>query len=245
MALPRHSQVQQKVSGAGMLRERAPVLVPMELGHGVVVSVNVGRPRPVDRDGKPATTAIWKSPVSGRVRARGVNLEGDEQADRSVHGGYDKAVYAYAVEDTEWWEAELGRSIGPGGFGENLTLQGLDLVASVVGERWTVGTAVLEVSEPRLPCWKLGLRMGDPRFPQQFTSAQRPGTYLRIIDAGEIGAGDTVRVVARPDHGLAVGDIWRVYHHDRGEAGTLLEVPQLGKSWREWAEGRVRRVAEA
>ncbi len=217
----------------------------VDLPHGAVVSVNVGRPRPVDRNGKAATTAIWKSPVSGRVRARGVNLEGDEQADRSVHGGYDKAVYAYAAEDADWWEGELGRSIGPGGFGENLTVQGLDLAASVVGERWTVGTAVLEVSEPRLPCWKLGLRMDDPRFPHRFTRAQRPGTYLRIVQAGDVGAGDTVRVVSRPDHGFTVGDIWRVYHHDRREAGELLEVPQLGTSWREWAEGRVRKVAEA
>jgi MOSC domain-containing protein YiiM len=217
----------------------------VDLGHGVVVSVNVGRPRAVERDGKPASTAIWKSPVSGRVSARGVNLDGDEQADREVHGGYDKAVYAYAIEDTRWWEAELGRSIGPGGFGENLTLEGLDLIASEVGERWAAGTAVLEVSEPRLPCWKLGVRMGDPRFPQRFTRAQRPGTYLRIVEPGDIGAGDDVHVISRPDHGVTVGDIWRVYHHDRREAGALLEVPQLGDSWREWAEGRVRRVAES
>jgi MOSC domain-containing protein YiiM len=217
----------------------------VDLGHGVVVSVNVGRARAGERDGKPASTAIWKSPVSGRVTAQGVNLDGDEQADSKVHGGYDKAVYAYAIEDTRWWEAELGRSIGPGGFGENLTLEGLDLIASEVGERWAVGTAVLEVSEPRLPCWKLGLRMGDPRFPQRFTRARRPGTYLRIVGPGDIGAGDDVHVISRPDHGVTVGDIWRVYHHDRREAGALLEVPQLGSSWREWAEGRVRRVAEA
>jgi MOSC domain-containing protein YiiM len=199
----------------------------------MVLSVNVGRPRPVDRDGKPATTAIWKTPVTGRVAARGVNLDGDGQADRAVHGGYDKAVYAYSVEDTRWWEAELGRTIGPGGFGENLTVEGLDLVASVVGERWDIGTAVLEVSEPRLPCWKL------------FTRAARPGTYLRIVEEGDIGAGDSVRVVSCPDHGFTVGDIWRVYHHDRGGAGALLGVPELGASWREWAEGRVRRMAEA
>jgi MOSC domain-containing protein YiiM len=217
----------------------------VDVAPGAVVSVNVGRPRPVDRDGKPATTAIWKSPASGRVLARGVNLEGDEQADRSVHGGYDKAVYAYAAEDTRWWESQLRRAIGPGGFGENLTVQGVDLVACVVGERWTVGTALLEVSEPRLPCWKLGLRMDDPRFPQRFTRAQRPGTYLRIVDPGDVGGGDTVRVVSRPDHGFTVGDIWRIYHHDRRQAGALLAVPQLGKSWREWAEGRVSKVPEA
>jgi MOSC domain-containing protein YiiM len=217
----------------------------VELASGVVVSVNVGRPRAVERDGKPASTAIWKTPVAGRVRAQGVNLEGDEQADREVHGGYDKAVYAYAIEDTRWWETALGRTIGPGGFGENLTVEGLDLLAAVVGERWTAGTTVLEVSQPRLPCWKLGLRMGDPRFPQRFTRAGRPGAYLRIIEPGDLGASDAVRVTSRPDHGVTIGDVWRVYHRDRGDAGALLEVPQLSVSWREWAEGRVRKVAEA
>jgi MOSC domain-containing protein YiiM len=213
--------------------------------HGVVVSVNVGRSRVVDRDGRPATTAIWKSPVSGRVTARGVNLAGDEQADREVHGGHDKAVYAYAVEDTRWWEHELGRNIGPGGFGENLTVEGLDLTAAVIGERWRAGSTELEVSQPRLPCWKLGLRMGDPRFPQRFTRAARPGAYLRIVAEGDIGAGDDVSITSRPDHGVSVGDVWRVYHHDRSDAAMLLDVPELSDSWREWAEGRVRKVAES
>jgi MOSC domain-containing protein YiiM len=228
-----------------MARRTSRLQRAVDLPRGAVVSVNVGRARAVERDGKPASTAIWKSPVPGRVRARGVNLDGDEQADRSVHGGYDKAVYAYAVEDTRWWETELGRTIGPGGFGENLTVEGLDLVDSVVAERWAVGTAVLEVSEPRLPCWKLGVRMGDGSFPRRFTRAARPGTYLRIVDEGEIGAGDEVRIVSRPDHGFTVGDIWRVYHQDRRDAGVLLDVPHLGTSWREWAEGRVQRMAES
>ena len=217
----------------------------MDLPHGTVVSVNVGRTRPVERDGKPATTAIWKSPVTGRVKAEGVNLDGDEQADHEVHGGYDKAVYAYAIEDTRWWEHELDRGIGPGGFGENLTVEGLPLATSVVGERWIAGRAVLEVSEPRLPCWKLGLRMGDASFPRRFTRAARHGTYLRIVEPGDIGAGDDVRIVSRPDHGFTVGDIWRVYHHDRGEAASLLEVPQLGDSWRSWAAARLQRMAES
>jgi len=217
----------------------------VDLPRGAVVSVNVGRIRPVERDGKPATTAIWKTPVSGRVRAEGVNLSGDDQADRTVHGGYDKAVYAYAIEDTRWWESELGRGVGPGGFGENLTLEGLPLVDSVVGERWTAGTAVLEVREPRLPCWKLGLRMGDALFPRRFTRAARPGTYLRIVEAGDVAAGDDVRVVSRPDHGLTVGDIWRVYHRDHRDVASLLAVPQLSGSWREWAEGRMQRMAES
>jgi MOSC domain-containing protein YiiM len=228
-----------------MGRRARPLQRVVDLSHGVVVSVNVGRARAVERDGQPASTAIWKSPVAGRVTAQGVNLDGDEQADREVHGGYDKAVYAYAIEDTRRWEAELGRSIGAGGFGENLTVEGLDLITTVIGERWIAGTAVLEVSQPRLPCWKLGVRMADPRFPQRFTRAGRPGTYLRIIEPGDVGAGDDVRVTSRPDHGVTIGDVWRVYHRDRRDAAVLLEVPQLSDSWREWAEGRIRKVAEA
>jgi MOSC domain-containing protein YiiM len=205
--------------------------------EGVVVSVNVGQARAVERGGRPATTAIWKSPISGRVTAKGVNIDGDEQADREVHGGYDKAVYAYAIEDTHWWEEQLGRPIGPGGFGENLTVEGLDLAAAVVGERWSVGTTELEVSEPRLPCWKLGLRMGDAGFPRKFNRAGRTGTYLRIVGAGDLAAGDRVRVVSRPDHGVTVSDVWRIYVR-RTDARPLLAVPQLSESWRQWAERR-------
>src|SRR3954447_23564721 len=121
-----------------------------------VVSVNVGKPRSITRgNGEQTTTAIWKSPVSGRVAVRGVNLEGDDQADRTVHGGPDQAVYAYAIEDTEWWESELGRELGPGAFGENLTLRGVDVTHALIGERWAVGTTVLEVSSPRIPRGKL------------------------------------------------------------------------------------------
>jgi MOSC domain-containing protein YiiM len=114
----------------------------MATTRGRIVSVNVGRPREFEYDGRPAKSAIWKSPVAGRVRARGVNLEGDEQADRKAHGGPDKAVYAYALEDARWWEQELGRSLQYGEFGENLTTQGIVMNDALVGERWGVGTAV-------------------------------------------------------------------------------------------------------
>ena len=212
-----------------------PLTFSMSADPGTVVSVNVGQARPIDRNGEATTTAIWKTPVTGRVAARGVNLVGDEQADRTVHGGYDKAVYAYAIEDTAWWEGELGRPLGAGAFGENLTVAGLDLSSMVVGQRWNVGTTTLEVSEPRLPCWKLGARMGDARFVRRFTIAARSGTYLRIVGEGDIGAGDPIEVELAPDHGVAVSDIWRVYHHDRRAASTLLSVPELGDSWRAWA----------
>jgi len=156
------------------------------------------------------TTGIWKLPVSGPIRIQGVNLAGDEQADRSVHGGPDKAVYAYAQEDLSWWTAEIGQLVAPGTFGENLTTVGIDVTNAVVGERWAVGSAVLEVSQPRTPCYKLGIRMGDQRFPSRFAEAGRPGAYLRIVTEGDVAAGGDIRVLSRPDHGVTVGLVERL-----------------------------------
>jgi len=200
-----------------------------------LLSINVGRPRTVPRGRGTAQTAIWKHPVAGPVAARGVNLEGDDQADRHVHGGPDKAIYAYASEDTAWWEAELGRTLGPGAFGENLTVSGLDLSAMEVGQRWRVGSAVLEVSQPRLPCFKLGLRFGDPRMLKRFAGAGRTGTYLRIVEEGVLEAGDAIEVGPAPGHGVTVALIADAYLHDHGLAARMLEAPQLAADWREWA----------
>ena len=206
-----------------------------------VVSVNVGLPRKFDYHGHPAQSAIWKSPVEGRVAARGINLAGDEQADRKAHGGFDKAVYAYSREDQRFWEGELGRPLGRGEFGENLTIEGIDPNDALVGERWQIGTATFEVSEPRIPCWRLGVRMNDETFPRRFSKALRPGTYLRIVVEGEVGAGDEIRVVEKPDHGLTVRDVFRIYTRDREEVPRLLEIPQLSQSWKGWAEHLVGR----
>ena len=180
--------------------------------------------------------------MDGRLVARGVNLEGDDQADRKAHGGPDKAVYAYAREDAEWWETALGRRFQHGEFGENLTTEGVDVTAALVGERWAVGTAVFAVSEPRVPCWRLAVRMEDPQFVRRFTDAGRPGSYLRILTEGQVGAGDDIQVVDRPDHGLTVGDVFRIFTGDRQEAGRLLEVPQLSAEWRRWAATTLEKV---
>src|SRR5919204_6822529 len=165
----------------------------MAASIGKVLSVNVGLPREFEYNGRPAKSAIWKSPVVGRIAARGVNLDGDDQADRKAHGGPDKAIYAYAVEDARWWERTLGRSLAHGVFGENLTTEAIDVNGALIGERWAIGTVVLEVSEPRVPCWRLGVRMDDPMFPRSFTEALRPGAYLRIVAEGDVGAGDEIR----------------------------------------------------
>src|SRR5215471_11095091 len=167
----------------------------MAITRGKVLSVNVGLTREFEYSGRPARSAIWKFPVAGRVAARGVNLAGDDQADRKAHGGPDKAVYAYAVEDLGWWAREIGRPLQYGELGENLTTEGIDVNGAIVGERWAVGITVLEVSEPRVPCWRLGVRMSDPGFIRRFTEAMRPGTYLRIVVEGDVGAGDEIQVI--------------------------------------------------
>jgi MOSC domain-containing protein YiiM len=207
----------------------------MAIAPGKVLSVNVGGVREFEYGGRPARSAIWKSPVAGRVAVQGVNLAGDDQADRKAHGGPDKVVYAYAIEDVRWWEQQLGRSPGHGEFGENLTTEGIEVNDALVGERWQIGTTVLEVSEPRIPCWRLGARMNDKLFPRRFTEALRPGTYLRLIVEGSVGAGDDVRVVERPAHGLTIRDVFRIYTRDRHEAQRLLAVPRMSESWRRWA----------
>jgi MOSC domain-containing protein YiiM len=208
----------------------------METISARILSVNVGQVREFDYNGRAAKSAIWKSPVAGRIPARGVNLEGDAQADRKAHGGPDKSVYAYATEDMRWWEEKLGRSLQYGEFGENLTTEGIAVNDALVGERWAIGTAVFEVSEPRIPCWRLGVRMNDQLFIKSFTKALRPGTYLRIVVEGDVAAGDEVRIMERPAHDLTIRDIFRIYTRDREEAERLLTVPRISESWRGWAQ---------
>jgi MOSC domain-containing protein YiiM len=200
-----------------------------------LLSVNVGSPRPFEHRGKLVTSSIWKAPVGGPVLARGVNLEGDDQADREVHGGPDKAVYAYAIEDIRWWERELRRSLELSAVGENLTTSGIDVTNAVIGEKWAIGETLLEVSQPRSPCWKLGVKMGDPGFPRKFTKGERPGAYLRIVREGLLAAGDRIEVVERPGHGVRVGDVFRIFTRERRKAPLLLSVPELSEDWKEWA----------
>ena len=200
-----------------------------------IISVNVGERRIVEFRGRAVSTGIFKSPVDGPVRLEGVNVAGDDQADRRVHGGVDKAVYAYSSEDYSWWGEQLGRDLGPGTFGDNLTTDEIDVGAAVVGQLWRIGDVVLEVSEPRVPCYKLGIRMEDARFPKVFAAADRPGTYLRIIEEGSIAAGDAIAIGDPPSHGLTVAEIARIHNRARDEAGRLLEASQLSEPWQGWA----------
>jgi len=174
-----------------------------------IVSVNVGGSRLFGQwRGRQVKSAIHKEPAVGPVLAEGVNLAGDDQADRRIHGGPDKAVYAYAAEDYEWWSDQLGRSLAPGTFGENFTTAGVDVTNSAIGDRWHVGEAVFQVTQPRDPCFKLAIRMGDSAFGKQFNAARRPGAYLRIIEPGHVAAGDPIAVVAAATPALRIADLF-------------------------------------
>ena len=201
-----------------------------------VVSVNVGTPTTTLWRGREVTSAIWKSPVEGRVPVAGVNLSGDNQADRTVHGGPDKAIYSYSVSDYAWWQDNLGRPLEPGTFGENLTIADMDVSAAVIGELWQVGSSTLRVTQPRLPCYKLGMRMDDHLFTRRFAAVDRPGAYLTIVRGGQIGAGDPIGVLERPDHGVTVTTVYRAYLRDHSLAEQILDVPGLPAEWQNWAE---------
>jgi MOSC domain-containing protein YiiM len=199
-----------------------------------LVSVNVGRPKFVETDKREVSTAIWKQPVEGRVAVRGVNLAGDEQADLTVHGGPDKAVYAYAIEEIGEWEAELERDLGAGAFGENLTTRGVDVSGAMIGERWRIGTTLLEVVQPRFPCFKLGIRLDDPSLVRRFAHGSRPGSYLRIVEEGELGRDDEIAIESRPDHGVTSRLVFDAILVDRELVPRALEAPQLIPPLREW-----------
>lgn len=161
--------------------------------------------RETDRPGY--LTGIDKRPVVGPVAVGALGVQGDRQVDLVNHGGPDKAVYAYATEDLAWWEAELGRDLGPGMFGENLTTAGVDVTGAVIGERWAVGDGglLLEVTMPRTPCYKFAHKMGERRWIRRFTDHGAPGAYLRVLQPGPAAAGDRVVVTDRPEHGVTIG----------------------------------------
>lgn len=198
-----------------------------------VLSINVGKVEPLGIDDPKSMSAILKMPIAGPARFTGVIIEGDEVGNPRVHGGYDNAVYSYASEDYAWWSERLGRPLEPGTFGENLTTEGIDLNAAIIGERWRLGDVVLEVSAPRFPCSTFQTRMGIDGWVRQFSEAERPGTYLRIIVEGECEAGVAIQVVDRPDHGMTVREFFRLYTIDRPNAGVLLGIPHVAEKVKE------------
>jgi MOSC domain-containing protein YiiM len=198
-----------------------------------ILSVNAGSIRPVPW-GELRRSAIDKRPVAGRVRAGRLGLALDEQADRANHGGVDQALYAYAREDLDWWEGELGRPLAAGLFGENLTTRGLDVNGALVGERWALGEVLLEVSAPRIPCSVFEGVLREEGWVKRLTQAARPGAYLRVVAEGPLGAGDGVEVVARPAHGVSVADVFRAVSGERALVPRVLEAPELPARLQEW-----------
>jgi MOSC domain-containing protein YiiM len=207
-----------------------------------VMSVNVGMPREVDRRGMKILTGIFKEPVASRLVVRRLNIEGDGQADLTVHGGPDKAVYAYPSEHYGPWCEQLGRELTPGMFGENLTTEGLLEDAVHIGDEFRVGTARLVVTQPRLPCFKLGIRFGDPGIVKSFVRAGKPGIYFAVMEEGEVAAGDPIERLAEDQNRITVTEMFRLvldHNADPAELRRLLDVPSLAAVWRQELEERL------
>jgi MOSC domain-containing protein YiiM len=207
------------------------------------VSVNVGLPREVQWRGRPVRTSIFKAPVSGRVRVGQLNLEGDQQSDLSVHGGLEKAVYVYPAEHYAFWRAELpGIDLPWGAFGENFTTEGLLEDAVHIGDRLRAGSAEFVVTQPRLPCFKLGIRFGRADMVKRFQQGGRTGFYLAVLREGEVTAGDSPEFIARDEQGVTVADITGLYMADAAKQDVLRrvsELPALPESWRDYFRKRL------
>jgi MOSC domain-containing protein YiiM len=207
-----------------------------------VVSVNVGVPRTVSWKGRDVTTGIFKEPVESRIPLRRLNFDGDGQADLSVHGGAAKAVYAYPLAHYAFWQEQLGVELPFGAFGENLTVEGLPLEKdAAIGDRFRVGTAELVVTQPRLPCYKLGLRFGREDMVKRFLASGRTGYYLAVDVEGDVEAGDRVTTLACHRARIPVAEITRVYAVDRNDVATLdrlIGLEALPDDWRSYFEKR-------
>lgn len=197
--------------------------------------MNLGMPRPIETGNGPVLSGIFKSGTDQPVRLRYHNLEGDAQADLSAHGGENKAVYGYPHEHYGTWAAELGRDdFELGQFGENLTTLGLLETEIGIGDVFRIGTAELQVSQPRSPCFKLGLRMGDPTFVRTFLRRGRPGFYFRIVQEGALQAGDSIERIAQGETGISVYELWDLSFgmaNDRNRLRMAVEIPTLGPEW--------------
>jgi MOSC domain-containing protein YiiM len=201
-----------------------------------ISSVNVGLPREVTWQGKLVTTGIFKEPVKGPVMLRTLNLDGDQQADLTVHGGVDKAVYAYPSEHYAYWRAELpGVDLPWGMFGENLTTEGLREEAVYIGDRFRIGETEVTVTEPRMPCYKLGLKFGRADIIKRFLASRRTGFYFAVVREGMVGAGNAVDLIGREQQEISVADITRLYGFEKDDVKAMrraIEVEALPESWK-------------
>jgi MOSC domain-containing protein YiiM len=196
-----------------------------------ILSVNTGPVRPLQIGGKPGHSAIDKRPATGQVRVGWLGLTGDDQADKSSHGGGDQAIYAFAREDLDWWTERLGRELRNGEFGENVTTAGLDVSAAQIGETWQMGGVMVQVTGPRIPCATFAAWTGEQHWVRRFAAGGRPGAYLRVLAEGEIGAGAEITVLARPAQRVTVAQAMRAYYGDADVMRMLLTVPNLARKW--------------
>lgn len=214
-----------------------------------LLSINCGLPREVVWHGRNVSTSIFKEPVNGRVALRTLNLDGDRQADLSVHGGKYKAVYCYPAEHYNYWKTELpGRSLPMGSFGENFTVDGVTEDSVHIGDRFTVGSAEVVVTQPRLPCYKLGIRFESDEMVKRFLNARRTGFYVAVIREGDVAAGDELRLVSRDPYAVPVSEITRLYvaktyqDEDMGSAQRLLQVEALPENWKKYFQEKLERL---
>ena len=208
-----------------------------------LLSVNVGLPREIAWKEKIVRTSIFKQPVAGPVRVSRLNVEGDQQSDLTVHGGPDKAVYAYPSEHYPFWRRELpGMDLAWGVFGENLTTAGLLEETVHIGDRLGVGSTQLVVTQPRMPCFKLGIRFDRSDMVKRFLQSGRTGFYCAVLKEGEVAAGDSIELVERDKHNIPVADVVNLYRGDAGNQDLLhrvSELPALPNSWREYFRKRL------
>ena len=202
-----------------------------------ILSINIGLPREVTFNGQTVTTGIFKQPVDRRIYLRKLNLEGDKQADLTVHGGLEKAVYAYPAEHYEYWREELpDMNIPYGMFGENFTTRGLLEEHINIGDSFEIGSARLMVTQPRMPCHKLGIRFGRMDIVRQFLASGRPGIYFKVLREGEVGVEDEIKLIKRDKNSVTVKDIARIYVDDKEDIETMkraIMVKALAKGFRE------------
>jgi MOSC domain-containing protein YiiM len=208
-----------------------------------LTSVNVGLPRDVNWQGRVVRTSIWKNPVAGRVRASRLNLEGDQQSDLSVHGGSDKAVYAYPSEHYSYWQNALADMELPrGAFGENFTTEGILEDQVHIGDRLQIGSAEFVVTQPRMPCFKLGIRFNDMKMVKRFLESKRSGFYLAVVREGEVGTGDEIYIKEHQEDGVTIADIVNLYTVDSDNQELLrraTEATALPEAWKDYFRKRL------
>ena len=213
-----------------------------------VISVNVGLPREVVWKGKTVLTGIFKEPVTGRIPARRLDLDGDRQADLSVHGGPAKAIYVYPAEHYPYWREQFPTMNMPWGmFGENLTVEGLEEKTVHIGDQFRIGTARVVVTQPRFPCYKLGLKFQRDDMLKRFLQSGLTGFYLAVLEEGEIAAGDPLTLLVREEHAVSVSDIISLYTHDKKNLALLqraVAVKALPESWRETFNEAIARLTQ-